>query len=349
MDTPVDSDGDGICDFFEVLSVVYGTGEFEFLQGQRNISVMPLVTGMSVDVWTISPRLPYGLIFGGDTLARSSSGNGTIYGVPFAPSNLTTYTVTAQNLLTGATMQTTFNLSIAEDYDLDGLANNATRLGLFEADLDDDGDGFNDSFELECGGDPYNRSSVPKIESNGECYTFRQYEEEPEKDKNPFKPICFPILFLILAFIIVVPIILTRQKERVGIRSEYVTATPPFKSGSGTKNDPFVVKSVVCPYNRKTKSDEIIKVTDMSPKYDSKFEETYIEANLKRYGAVPYGGVQDGMGLLKSNEDGTLRLQFTFDGTIKPSRYGMVYKSEMVLDDKTYFVWHVETKGQDQK
>ena len=349
MDTPVDSDGDGICDFFEVLSVVYGTGEFEFLQGQRNISVMPLVTGMSVDVWTISPRLPYGLIFGGDTLARSSSGNGTIYGVPFAPSNLTTYTVTAQNLLTGATMQTTFNLSIAEDYDLDGLANNATRLGLFEADLDDDGDGFNDSFELECGGDPYNRSSVPKIESNVECYTFRQYEEEPEKDKNPFKPICFPILFLILAFIIVVPIILTRQKERVGIRSEYVTATPPFKSGSGTKNDPFVVKSVVCPYNRKTKSDEIIKVTDMSPKYDSKFEETYIEANLKRYGAVPYGGVQDGMGLLKSNEDGTLRLQFTFDGTIKPSRYGMVYKSEMILDDKTYFVWHVETKGQDQK
>tara|TARA_B100001758_G_C18411748_1_gene616274 strand:+ start:79 stop:3546 length:3468 start_codon:yes stop_codon:yes gene_type:complete len=349
MDAPVDSDGDGICDFFEVLSVVYGTGEFEFLQGQRNISVMPLVTGMSVDVWTISPRLPYGLFFGGQTLARTSTGNGTIYGVPFVPSNLTTYTVTAQNLLTGATMETTFNLSIAEDYDLDGLANNATRLGLFEADFDDDGDGFNDSFELECGGDPYNRSSVPKIESNGECYTFRQYEEEPEKDKNPFKPICFPIIFLILAFILVVPIILTRRQERVGIRAEHVTASPAFRSGTGTRRDPFVVKSAICPYDRKTKSTETIRVMEMSPRYESTFEETNIEANLKRFGAVPYGGIQDGMGLLRSNDDGTLQFQFTFDGTIKPSRYGMVYKSEMILDGETYFVWHVETKGQDQK
>ena len=349
MDTPVDSDGDGICDFNEVLTVIYGTGEFEFLQGQRNISVLPIVTGMTVDVWTISPPLPYGLLFGGETLARTSSGNGTIYGVPFVASNLTTYTVTAQNLLTGATMMTTFNLSIAEDYDLDGLANNGTRLGLFEADYDDDGDGFNDSFELECGGNPYNRSSVPKIESNGECYTFRQYEEAPEKDKNPFKPICFPIIFLVLAFFIVVPIILTRRQERVGVRAEHVTASPAFSSGTGTRSDPYVVKSAICPYNRKTKSTETIRVMEMSPKYESKFEETYIEANLKRFGAVPYGGIQDGMGLLKSNGDGTLQFQFTFDGTIKPSRHGMVYKSEMVLDDKTYFVWHVETKGQDQK
>jgi len=66
-------------------------------------------------------------------------------------------------------------------------------------------------------------------------------------------------------------------------------------------------------------------------------------------GAVPYGGIQDGMGLLKSNDDGTLQFKFTFDGTIKPSQHGMVYKSEMVLDDKTYFVWHVETKEQNQK
>ena len=349
MDTPVDSDGDGICDFNEVLTVIYGTGEFEFLQGQRNISVLPIVTGMTVDIWTISPSLPYGLFFGGQTLARTSTGNGTIYGVPFVPSNLTMYTVTAQNALTGKTMMTTFNLSIAEDYDLDGLANNATRLGIFEADFDDDGDGFNDSFELECGGDPYNRSSVPKIESNGECYTFRQYEEEPEKDKNPFKPICFPIIFLILAFIIVVPIILTRRQERVGIRGEHVTASPAFKSGTGTRSDPFVVKSAICPYDRKTKSTETIRVMEMSPRYESTFEETNIEVNLKRFGAVPYGGIQDGMGLLRSNDDGTLQFQFTFDGTIKPSRHGMVYKSEMVLDGETYFVWHVETKGQDQK
>ena len=183
FDTPVDSDGDGICDFNEDLSVSYGEGEFELLQGQRNVTLQPIITGMTVDIWKISPALPYGLFFSGDTMARTSNGNGTIYGVPLIPSNLTEYTVTAINLLTGKEISTTFNLSVAEDYDLDGLPNNNSRLGLFEADFDDDGDGFNDSFELECGGDPYNRSSVPKIESDGSCYEFRSYEQPPERDR----------------------------------------------------------------------------------------------------------------------------------------------------------------------
>ena len=349
FDMPVDSDGDGICDFDEILSVTYGTGEFELLQGQRNVSLEPTITGMSVDLWEISPALPYGLFFGGDTMARTANGNGTIYGVPLVPTNVTEYTVTGTNVLTGTQISTTFNLSIAEDYDLDGLPNNVTRLGIFEADFDDDGDGFNDSFELECGGDPYNRSSVPRIESDGTCYDFRSYEQPPEKDKNPFKPICFPIIFLIMAFLIVVPMILTRRKERVGVLSEHVTSSPPMQSGSGTINDPFVLRAVTIPYNTKTTTKERIRCTDMSPGYEVLVRETNAEINKKRFGSVPYGGVQDGTGVLKSNSDGVLSLQFTFDGTIQPGEYGMVYKSEIILDEKTYFVWHVETKAKKAK
>ena len=345
LDIPVDSDGDGICDFNEVLSVTYGTGDFELLQGQRNVSLQPIITGMTVDIWEISPALPYGLLFGGDTMARTSNGNGTVYGVPLIPSNLTEYTVTATNLLTGTQISTTFNLSIAEDYDLDGLPNNNTRLGLLEADLDDDGDGFNDTFELECGGDPYNRSSVPKIESDGTCYTFRSYEQPPEKDKNPFKPICFPIIFLLLAFILIVPLILTRRKERVGVQAEHVSATPAIQSGSGTITDPFVLRAAKVPYNSKTKTEERIRCAEMSPGYEVKVRETNTEINKRRFGATQFGGVQDGTGVLKSNSDGLLMIQFTFDGTIEPSEFGMVYKSELILDEKTYFVWHVETKA----
>ena len=343
LDTPVDSDGDGICDFNEVLSVIYGTGDFELLQGERNVTLQPIITGMTVDIWEISPALPYGLFFGGDTLARTSSGNGTIYGVPLVPSNLTEYTVTATNLLTGTQISTTFNLSIEEDYDLDGLPNNNTRLGLLEADMDDDGDGFNDSFELECGGDPYNRSSVPKIESDGTCYSYRSYEQPPQKDRNPFKPICFPFIFLALAFILVVPMILTRRKERVGVRGEHVSATPAIQSGSGTITDPFVLRAVKIPYNTKTKTEERIRCAEMSPGYEVKVRETNVEINKRRYGATQFGGVQDGTGVLKSNSDGLLMIQFTFDGTIEPSKFGMTYKSELILDEKTYFVWHVET------
>ncbi|CAI8362291.1 MAG: Uncharacterised protein [Euryarchaeota archaeon UBA443] len=349
LDTPVDSDGDGICDFNEDLSVTYGTGDFELLQGQRNVTLQPIITGMTVDIWEISPALPYGLFFGGDTMARTANGNGTIYGVPLVPSNLTEYTVTATNLLTGTQILTTFNLSIAEDYDLDGLPNNNTRLGLLEADFDDDGDGFNDSFELECGGDPYNRSSVPKIESDGTCYDYRSYEQPPEKDLNPFKPICFPIIFLILAFILVVPMILTRRKERVGVQAEHVSSTPTIQSGSGTVLDPFILRAVTIPYNTKTKTEERIRCAEMSPGYEVKAREMNVEINKKRFGAAPFGGIQDGRGLLKSNSDGILMLQFTFDGTIEPSEFGMVYKSKLILDEKTYFVWHVETKAKKGK
>ncbi|MGB2049090.1 MAG: putative Ig domain-containing protein [Candidatus Poseidoniaceae archaeon] len=345
FDTPVDSDGDGICDFNEVLSIVYGTGDYELLQGQRNVSLQPIITGMSVDIWVISPALPYGLIFGGDTMARTSNGNGTVYGIPLVPSNLTQYTVTGTNLLTGTQISTTFNLSIDEDYDLDGLPNNNTRLGLLEVDMDDDGDGFNDSFELECGGDPYNRSSVPKIESDGTCYNYRAYEEPPEKDKNPFKPICFPIIFLVLAFILVVPMILTRRQARVGVRAEHVSGTPAIQSGSGTQSDPFVLKAVVIPYNSKGKTEERIRCAEMSPGYEVNVREINVEINKKRFGAVQFGGIQDGTGVLRSNSDGLLMIQFTFDGTLEPSQYGMVYKSELILDEKTYFVWHVETKA----
>ena len=87
----------------------------------------------------------------------------------------------------------------------------------------------------------------------------------------------------------------------------------------------------------------------MSPGYEVLVRETNAEINKKRFGSVPYGGVQDGTGVLKSNSDGVLSLQFTFDGTIQPGKYGMVYKSEIILDEKTYFVWHVETKAKKAK
>jgi hypothetical protein len=83
----------------------------------------------------------------------------------------------------------------------------------------------------------------------------------------------------------------------------------------------------------------------MSSGYEVNVREINVEINKKRFGAVQFGGIQDGTGVLKSNSDGILMIQFTFDGTLEPSQYGMVYKSELILDEQTYFVWHVETKG----
>ena len=152
-----------------------------------------------------------------------------------------------------------------------------------------------------------------------------------------------------MAFLLVVPMILTRRKERVGVQAEHVTATPAIQSGSGSMTDPFVLRAAVIPYNTKTTTKERIRCAEMSSGYEVQVRETNVEINKKRFGAVPFGGVQDGMGVLKSNSDGLLMLQFTFDGTVQPSEYGMVYKSELILDEKTYFVWHVETKAKNAK
>jgi len=136
---------------------------------------------------------------------------------------------------------------------------------------------------------------------------------------------------------------LTRRKERVGVQAEHVSGTPAIQSGSGKINDPFVLKAVKIPYNTKGKTVERIRCAEMSPDYEINFTETNVEVNKKRFGITQLGGVQDGTGVIKSTSDGLLMLQFTFDGTFEPSEYGMVYKSELILDEKTYFVWHVET------
>ena len=107
--------------------------------------------------------------------------------------------------------------------------------------------------------------------------------------------------------------------------------------------DPFILRAVKIPSNTKTKTEERIRCSEMSPGYEVNVRETNVEINKRRFGAIPFGGVQDGTGVLKSNSDGLLMLQFTFDGTLEPSEFGMVYKSELILDEKTYFVWHVET------
>ena len=137
--------------------------------------------------------------------------------------------------------------------------------------------------------------------------------------------------------------ILTRRNQRVGVRAEHVSGTPAIQSGSGTIRDPFVLKAVKIPYGKKGKTVERIRCSEMSPGYEISFLETNAEVNKKRFGITQLGGVQDGTGVLKSNSDGLLMIQFTFDGTLEPSKFGMVYKSELILDEKTYFVWHVET------
>ena len=153
-DIPEDKNQNGICDVKEDFVVTYNSEEFDLIIQQRNVSLIPVTVDIDIDLWEIYPALPEGLTFSGYTQARSTGMTGAISGIPVTSSPRTTYTVIATNLTHGITITVDFNLTVHPDFDGDGLADNATYSGMIIEDLDDDNDGFDDAFELECGSNP---------------------------------------------------------------------------------------------------------------------------------------------------------------------------------------------------
>ena len=336
---PVDSDGDGICDFMEELIITYQGEDFEFIQGQTNISLMAFSSGMVVDTWEISPSLPEGMLFGNETLG----GNGTIYGIPIYASLFNTYTITATNSLTNFQATITLNLSVIADFDLDGKSDNTSRLGLFEIDADDDNDGYEDAIELACDSDPYDRTSLPRVDDENNCITDDDISESSDEDnaQSGFGS------FFILAFLSIlatISFILWRRKNRTGVRPEYVTSKPKFAKGDGFEFEPYTLKDAVVPYNGIAESEEIIKCSEMTPNTSVKFVDKNSNVNAGRFRAIISGGPRNGETKLRSNEYGVMSIKFTFDGSIRPEEDGAEYQAEIILDDETHFVWKVETE-----
>ena len=338
---PVDSDGDGICDFMEVLTITYQGDDFEFIQGQTNISIMAFSSGMVVDTWEISPSLPEGMLFGSET----PGGNGTIYGIPIYASPFNTYTITATNSLTNFQATTTLNLSVIADFDLDGKSDNTSRLGLFEIDADDDNDGYEDAIELACDSDPYDRTSLPRVDDENNCITDDGISESSDEDnaQSGFGT------FFILAFLstlALISIILWRRNNRTGVRPEYVTSKPKFAKGDGFEFEPYTLKDAVVPYNGIAESEEVIECSEMTPNTSVKFVDKNSNENAGRFRAIISGGPRNGETKLRSNEYGVMSIKLTFDGSIRPEKDGAEYHAEIILDDETYFIWKVETEKQ---
>ncbi|MAT85820.1 MAG: hypothetical protein CMA25_02535 [Euryarchaeota archaeon] len=339
---PVDTDEDGICDFIEELVISYPNDVFEFIQGQTNISLIPVISGMSVDRWEISPVLPEGMLFGND----SSSANGTIFGIPYFISQNGTYTVTAFNSLTNSQVITTINFSVVGDFDLDGKSDNDTILGLFEVDADDDNDGFEDTVELDCKSNPYDRFSFPKLDDSGNCLTSETLEETQKNDPNQSQFGSIFFITLLLSSIAIVSFILRQKKEKIGVRPEHVTARPAFEEGDGTVFSPYKLEDTVVPYDTSAESIEVIRCAGITPNADVKFIDKQEDVNGGRFAAIISGGPQAGESKLKSNEYGVMSIKLIFDASINPESEGAEYHAEIILDDDTHLIWKVETEKQ---
>ncbi|MBJ17287.1 MAG: hypothetical protein CMB66_03435, partial [Euryarchaeota archaeon] len=123
----------------------------------------PQIFGGNISSWSISPQLPDGLEF--------NQTNGVLNGTPQEELNQTTFTITGSNAL----FLNTFEIRIEAHYldtDGDGIPD------LF--DPDDDGDGWNDTVEIDCGTDPLDVLSVPDdYDGDAICDPLDEFDDSP--------------------------------------------------------------------------------------------------------------------------------------------------------------------------
>jgi predicted flap endonuclease-1-like 5' DNA nuclease len=123
----------------------------------------PQIFGGNVSSWSISPALPEGLFF--------NTTNGLITGFATEEVNGSTYTVTGSNSLFMDNFDFTIYASHL-DTDEDGIPD------IF--DTDDDGDGWGDLLEIECGTDPlYIVSSPDDHDEDWICDTIDEFDDSP--------------------------------------------------------------------------------------------------------------------------------------------------------------------------
>ena len=123
----------------------------------------PQIFGGNVTSWSISPASPDGLNF--------NNTNGLLTGTIAVEQNETVYTITGSNSL----FLDTFQITIVAKYldtDEDGIPD------LF--DPDDDGDGWNDTFEIACGTDPlYIVESPEDHDEDWICDPLDEFDDSP--------------------------------------------------------------------------------------------------------------------------------------------------------------------------
>jgi len=347
--TPLDGDDDGICDVLDVKVLGYVMNDqealiFEGYVNQSDFIILPNLTGMEQGTWEIQPALPAGLSFSGT--ARSGE-TGIISGIPTESSNMTNYTVYANNSQTG--VQFTFELAILADTDGDGLPDNKSVTGL-EMDLDDDNDGHLDEVELKCDSDPSNQTSVPNVDENNECITG-QYADDDSDDGGFSALWCLPLIFLLLLVLLLLGLLLRDKVALIGPEPEYTTSEPHFLSGAGTKDDPFVLKPVkALKAGTKVEAKESISITDMSPEIVVNLLDLAEATNDKRFMMFEIDGASEEPGYrLEADEEGRLRIRFVFDDGINPTYEGGDYEGLIKLGKASvYFSWTVGVK-QDKK
>jgi predicted flap endonuclease-1-like 5' DNA nuclease len=308
---------------------------------------MPNVTGLGdVASWELDGELPEGLTFGISD-ARSAGLDGGIRGTPVnateEPLNITIWANNTNYQQSFALMLTVFN-----DTDNDSLPDSlpANYTGNLTADDDDDGDGWYDQDELNCGSDPLDTTSDPTNTEGQICEKLADGGKDDGEDGLAWW--CFPLCFILLLFLLV-PLLLFRDKV-IGViddaEPENTTSKPKFVKGAGLADNPFILKpfKTVKPGDT-IYSKEVITITDMTPGLKVKSVDYFDRENGHKFTMQDQAGSDEGVRMIEANEEGEISFRMVFDDSLDPTLPGGEFKGAIKIGHRSvYLSWDIKVK-----
>jgi len=222
------------------------------------------------------------------------------------------------------------------DTDGDGYGDNA--------DTDDDGDGWSDSDETSCGTDPLSELSVPSDKNeDGICDALEKKVESSILSFIPYWAFCLLLLLLLLLLVLFSR---SAAVQFVGPEPENTESSPKFVSGSGTRDDPFVLKT-----KKKVEpgsivhSKEVINITKMTENIDIALEDLNEDENGFRFSMVDHKWDDKGIKILNTGDEGEVSFSLTFDDSIEPTLAGGNYDGMIRIGRASvYLSWPIEVE-----
>ena len=327
--------------------MTYDSQHLDLFRNKTMDAFMPNVTGLGdVASWELDGELPEGLTFGISD-ARSAGLDGGIRGTPVnateEPLNITIWANNTNYQQSFALMLTIFN-----DTDNDSLPDSlpANYTGNLTADDDDDGDGWYDQDELNCGSDPLDTTSDPTNTEGEICEKLADGGRDDGEDGLAWW--CFPLCFILLLFLLV-PLLLFRDKV-IGViddaEPENTTSKPKFVKGAGLADNPFILKpfKTVKPGDT-IYSKEVITITDMTPGLKVKSVDYFDRENGHKFTMQDQAGSDEGVRMIEANEEGEISFRMIFDDSLEPTLPGGEFKGAIKIGHRSvYLSWDIKVK-----
>jgi predicted flap endonuclease-1-like 5' DNA nuclease len=215
-------------------------------------------------------------------------------------------------------------------------------------------------------GTPVNASQMSNLTvwANNSAYS-QSYEislvvneevvEEEEDDDSGIRwgYICCPLLLLLLLAILLM-FMPNEDTVLIDAEPENTTLKPKSKKGTGTQDDPFVLKTIkgVKPGSL-VYSKETITISEISPNLLIKSMDRNITMNLKRFKMsnefYEHGDHEDESSkisaAINATEHGVIQFKLCFDDRELPTYFGESYEALVKVGyNSVYFLWELEVK-----